>query len=313
MTEPVLVVGLGNEALRDEGIGVHVARALLAQPLPPGVRVLDGGTSGFALLGWLEGVHRAVLVDAMAMGRPPGTVVTARPEELRSLCPPDRLSLHGTGVFDVLELAAAIGLRPPEVLIVGVQPAEIAWGLELSPALQQALPRAVEAALSAIAKAPAPGQPAPTNPEATELTQREGEEEMAKGKRILIIDDDPDMVEALRLTLQGCYEVYAASSGQEGLRKVKEIEPDLIILDVMMETATEGFQVSLALRSRDPDSEFARYSRVPILMLTAIHQTTPLRFAPDSDYLPVDDFIEKPVKPGVLLAKVKKLLANGNS
>jgi CheY-like chemotaxis protein len=130
-------------------------------------------------------------------------------------------------------------------------------------------------------------------------------------KKILVIDDDPDIVQALRLTLQGNYEVYSASSGQEGLRKVKEVNPDLIILDVMMETQTEGFQVSLALRSPDPNSEYAAYAHVPILVLTAIHQTTPLRFSPDSDYLPVDDFVEKPVKPGILLAKVKKLLAGG--
>jgi CheY-like chemotaxis protein len=136
---------------------------------------------------------------------------------------------------------------------------------------------------------------------------------MSRSKRILIVDDDPDIVEALRLTLEGNYEIQAAGSGQEGLHKVKEFSPDLIILDVMMETETEGFQVSLALRSPDPASEFAAYARVPILMLTAIHQKTPLRFAPDSEYLPVDDFVEKPVKPGVLLAKVKKLLCNARS
>ncbi|MCL6430448.1 MAG: response regulator [Anaerolineae bacterium] len=133
---------------------------------------------------------------------------------------------------------------------------------------------------------------------------------MGRPKRILIVDDDPDIVEALRLTLQGNYTVFTASSGQEALRKVKEVNPHLIILDVMMETQTEGFQVSLTLRNPDPASEFAAYSKIPILMLTAIHQKTPLRFAPDADYLPVDDFVEKPVKPGVLLAKVKKLLGN---
>ncbi len=133
---------------------------------------------------------------------------------------------------------------------------------------------------------------------------------MGRPKRILIVDDDPDIVEALRLTLQGNYAVFTASSGQEALRKVKEVNPHLIILDVMMETQTEGFQVSLTLRNPDPASEFAAYSKIPILMLTAIHQKTPLRFAPDADYLPVDDFVEKPVKPGVLLAKVKKLLGN---
>jgi len=127
--------------------------------------------------------------------------------------------------------------------------------------------------------------------------------------KILIIEDDPDMVTALRMPLESQdYEVYTASSGQEGLEKVKEIEPDLIILDVMMETATAGFQVSLKLRSPDPDSEYAPYRDIPILILTAIHTTTSLRFGPDESYLPVDDFVEKPVDPEVLLEKVSKLL-----
>jgi len=146
----VLVIGVGNEALRDAGIGIHVARALQGRALPPQVGVLVAGTGGWGLLGWLEGVRRLVLVDAMAMGRPPGTVVTVRPEELRRLRPPDRTSLHGTGVLDVLEVAAALGLEPPETYIVGVQPAEVSWGLELSAGLQQALPAAVEAVLSAV-------------------------------------------------------------------------------------------------------------------------------------------------------------------
>ena len=69
--------------------------------------------------------------------------------------------------------------------------------------------------------------------------------------KILIVEDDPDMVTALRMPLEANgYEVYVASSGQEGLQKVKEINPDLIILDVMMETTTAGFQVSLQQQSR---------------------------------------------------------------
>jgi CheY-like chemotaxis protein len=127
--------------------------------------------------------------------------------------------------------------------------------------------------------------------------------------KILVIEDDADMVEALRMPLEATgYEVLAASTGEEGLRKVKEIEPDLIILDVMMETTTAGFQVSLQLRSPDPDSEYAAYKNVPILMLTAIHTTTSLRFGPDEAYLPVDDFVEKPVEPDALLEKVAKLI-----
>jgi hydrogenase maturation protease len=147
----VLVIGLGNEALGDDGIGVHVARVLASRPLPPHVQVREGGTAGYALVGWLEGVQRLVLVDAMAMGRPPGTVVAVSPDGLRRLAPADRSSLHGTSPLDALELAAALGLDPPETYIVGIQPAQVAWGLGLSPPLQQALPEAVEAVVRVIA------------------------------------------------------------------------------------------------------------------------------------------------------------------
>ncbi len=132
--------------------------------------------------------------------------------------------------------------------------------------------------------------------------------------KILVIEDDPDMVEALRMPLEATgYEVIAAATGEEGLRKVKEIEPDLVILDVMMETSTAGFQVSLQLRSPDPQSEYAAYKNIPILMLTAIHTTTSLRFGPDEAYLPVDDFVEKPIKPDVLLDKVSSLIEKRNA
>jgi CheY-like chemotaxis protein len=127
--------------------------------------------------------------------------------------------------------------------------------------------------------------------------------------KILMIDDDPDIVTAIRIPLEASgYDFFVASSGSEGLEKVKEVKPDLIILDVMMETATEGFQLAHRLRDRSPDSEYAEYSAIPILMLTAIHTTTPLRFAPDEDYLPVDAFLDKSADPDQLLSKVTELL-----
>jgi two-component system alkaline phosphatase synthesis response regulator PhoP len=127
--------------------------------------------------------------------------------------------------------------------------------------------------------------------------------------KILVIEDDADMVMAVRMPLEANgYEVFEAATGEEGLQKVKKVEPDLIILDVMMETTTAGFQVSLQLRSPDADSEYAAYREIPILMLTAIHTTTSLRFGPDEAYLPVDDFVDKPIDPDVLLEKVRALV-----
>jgi CheY-like chemotaxis protein len=85
-------------------------------------------------------------------------------------------------------------------------------------------------------------------------------------------------------------------------------KPDLIILDVMMDTATAGFQFALDLHNAEPKSELYPFRATPIIMLTAIHTTTPLRFAPDADYLPVETFLEKPVEPEVLLSKVRELI-----
>jgi CheY-like chemotaxis protein len=128
-------------------------------------------------------------------------------------------------------------------------------------------------------------------------------------EKILIVDDDDDIVFSMRLPLEAAgYKVFRAGSSQEGLQQVKKVKPDLILLDVMMDSTTAGFQVSLTLRNPDPASEYAAYTHIPIIMITAIHTTTPLRFAPDADYLPVDAFIEKPIEPDVLLAKVREHL-----
>ncbi len=128
--------------------------------------------------------------------------------------------------------------------------------------------------------------------------------------RILIIDDDPDMVLATRLTLEAAgHTVSEAPDGQTGLAMICAERPDLIVLDVMMDTTTEGFQVALKLRSPDPASPYADMRDIPILMLTAIHTTAPVRVGPEADYLPVDAFVDKPVDPDELLAQVDVLLA----
>ena len=129
--------------------------------------------------------------------------------------------------------------------------------------------------------------------------------------KILLVDDDPDVVELVRITLEANgYQFYRAENGPAGLKMVKEIRPDLIILDVMMDSTTEGFQVSYQLRSNDPKSEYREFSQIPIIMMTGISQKMHMQFSPDQDgdYLPVDEFLEKPVRVDPLLEKIKKLL-----
>jgi CheY-like chemotaxis protein len=131
--------------------------------------------------------------------------------------------------------------------------------------------------------------------------------------KILMIDDDPDIVLATRLCLESeGHTLVSAGNSEEGLRLLPEVHPDLIILDVMMETTTAGFQTALRLRSPDPASPLAAYHQVPILMITALHRTTDLRFGPDSEYLPVDDFVDKPIDPDDLIKRVNTLLAKGH-
>jgi two-component system alkaline phosphatase synthesis response regulator PhoP len=128
---------------------------------------------------------------------------------------------------------------------------------------------------------------------------------MRQGK-ILIIDDDPDITEAMRTILENRgYEVRSALDGAEGMNQLTEAKPDLIILDVMMRTSQEGFELSRELKHN------VQYKDIPILMLTAVKQKTGLDFksaAGDESWLPVEEYLDKPVKPDVLLEKVRDLL-----
>ena len=128
-------------------------------------------------------------------------------------------------------------------------------------------------------------------------------------KRILLVDDDPDQRLTLRLPLEAAgFSVCEAANFSEGLEAVNKVRPDLIILDVMMDSMTSGFQFALAIHSPDSEAEFKEFKNLPIIMLTAIHSTTHLRFSPDEDYLPVEEFLEKPVDAEVLIKTVKKYL-----
>ncbi len=97
-----LVLGLGNVLMGDEGIGVHVVRALEQHPLPDNVECLDGGTGGFILLEPLQSADRIILIDAAADGNPPGTVSRTTPQFSRDY--PPTLTAHDVGVKDLLDV-----------------------------------------------------------------------------------------------------------------------------------------------------------------------------------------------------------------
>lgn len=124
--------------------------------------------------------------------------------------------------------------------------------------------------------------------------------------KILIVDDDFDLVDAMKIVLESDgHQVISALSGDEGLKIAREEVPDLIVVDLMMEYATEGFDVAKELRQDEV------LCKTPILMLTAIKETTGISFKKDVDKeyaLYVDEYLEKPLKPKELMAKVKAFL-----
>ncbi|MBU0741324.1 response regulator [bacterium] len=124
-------------------------------------------------------------------------------------------------------------------------------------------------------------------------------------RTILVIDDDIDLVEVIRLTLENAgFDVIDAQSGARGLELAREQGPDLIILDVMMGVIDEGFQVAYELRGNDLTAD------IPILMMTAVSDQTGFGFDPerDAEFLPVDEFLEKPLSPQRLVDLVRKHL-----
>jgi CheY-like chemotaxis protein len=129
-------------------------------------------------------------------------------------------------------------------------------------------------------------------------------------KKILLVDDDIDTCASISkvLSTKG-YEVTEAYSGAEALKKVLAVKPDCIILDIMMEKDTAGFEVANMLRSERPGSKYKEVKNVPIIVLTAINQVTNSRFSLDDkeSFLPgINDFLTKPVNFDLLLEKVAK-------
>ncbi len=130
--------------------------------------------------------------------------------------------------------------------------------------------------------------------------------------RILLVDDDRDLTDSLTQVLryQG-YEVAVAHSAEEGLKKLLEVKPDLVILDVMMETDTAGFEAVYRIRSQRSDSRFKEFKDIPIIILTAIDQVTNSRFSLDQEesFLPgYNEFLTKPVDIDELLQKIESCL-----
>ena len=142
-TEPrLLLLGIGNLLMGDEGVGVHAARRLADQDLPPGVAVLDGGTGGFHLMEYFERYPRMIMIDATLDQRPPGTIRLLRPRFTPDF--PKAMSTHDIGLKDLVEGLSILGRLPDihlfAVSIERIQPMHIG----LSDPLEAVMPDLLE-------------------------------------------------------------------------------------------------------------------------------------------------------------------------
>ncbi len=149
---PVLVLAIGNVLLGDDSVGQEVLGHLdrLADRWGEHVEFLDGGTQGMALLGFLVGRRAVVFLDAVALGAAPGTLHRLRNQEVLTATPGARMTAHEASAGDLLRAAALVGELPDEVVVVGVEPANLETGVGLSEVVEASVPAALRAAVEAL-------------------------------------------------------------------------------------------------------------------------------------------------------------------
>src|ERR1039458_978737 len=148
-----IVLGLGNTLHSDDGVGPKAIEKLRNDPRVPGdVSLIEGGTLGLELLTYIWDCSYLLVLDAVDVEQPPGTLVRMSNQELQTL--PGKGSVHQLGVADLLVALRVLAYRTPEVVLLGVQPATTAWGTELSPAVAAALLALADAAIAELCHRP---------------------------------------------------------------------------------------------------------------------------------------------------------------
>ncbi len=145
----IVVIGIGNLLLMDEGIGVHTINELEEHDLPKSIEIYDGGTGGFKLIDLMHGATRVIFIDAVETGKPPGTVTIFSAEEVHSIYNKKKYSLHDTDLMEVIKMTELLN-NPPEIEIVGIQPETIDYGTTLSKELTDSMPNITKIVLMRI-------------------------------------------------------------------------------------------------------------------------------------------------------------------
>lgn len=139
---PTLVLGIGNVLMSDDGVGARVLAELGKVRLPEHVEAVDGGTAGADLVPLICGRERVIVVDAIEAEAVPGTVLELTIPQLQAATRPS-LSLHDVSLLEAIQMASLLGSSPGHVLVLGIVPARIGPGLQLSRQVRQAVPRVV--------------------------------------------------------------------------------------------------------------------------------------------------------------------------
>ena len=148
----IAVIGLGNILLRDEGVGVRVIQKLQQHyTFSPPVKMIDGGTLGFALVNELEGCNTVIVVDAVKAGNEPGTIYRFLRDNI-AFTTPLSLSVHDIGFMEALDQWKMIGINP-EIIFFGIEPEDMSsWGMELSACITAKVPRLIELIIDELKK-----------------------------------------------------------------------------------------------------------------------------------------------------------------
>ncbi len=133
-----LVLGLGNLVHSDDGVGIHAIQRLQRdEKVPPEVVLMDGGTQGLSLLPHISGFERLLVIDAVDVGQPPGTLIRLEGDAIEKL--PGKPSVHQLGFADLMIALKLLGDSPEEVIVIGVQPQSTEWSVELTTPVRESL------------------------------------------------------------------------------------------------------------------------------------------------------------------------------
>jgi len=141
--QDVLILGIGNILLKDEGVGVHVVRKLKEFHLPDNVEVIDGGTAGLDLTDFIADRKKVIIIDTVKAGEKPGTIYRLTEKNL-DIKPKAVMSFHEIDFLHALYLSEVLGNKPEETIVIGIEPKDMNDGIELSPEIEERIPKIIE-------------------------------------------------------------------------------------------------------------------------------------------------------------------------